>query len=298
MSTVPSEKAVVKRVTTDEAIKEVYLMSWKNTKDASGSLFNANVFGEWYGFSKFMNDLDTQNIRQFKNYCLNDLKYKPATLNRKLAALSKLITHLRGIRGFRFEGGVPMVEYARERNARTFVVNDNLENLIVNTSNSTRYHYLTDLWRVLINTGCRLSEILSLEWEDILENYIFIPEDRAKNGESRHVPIFEDTLKIFKSKKEAGLPRPFPYTIFHCEYAWRKIKKQMGMEKEKEFVIHSLRHTCITRLLKRKVGIEIVQRIAGHKDIRMTLRYNHPTQQDIYDAVNVKGAETLEKKAS
>ena len=116
------QKVMVKRVTADEAIKEVYLMNWKNTKDASGSLFNANVFGEWYGFSKFMNDLDTQNIRQFKNYCVNDLKYKPATLNRKLAALSKLITHLRGIRGFRFEGGVPMVEYVRERNARTLLL--------------------------------------------------------------------------------------------------------------------------------------------------------------------------------
>ena len=58
------------------------------------------------------------------------------------------------------------------------------------------------------------------------------------------------------------------------------------MEQEKEFVIHSLRHTCITRLLKRKVAIEVVQRIVGHKDIRMTNRYNHPTQDDLYDAVS------------
>ena len=279
-------RPVVKRITTEETIKEVYLMNWKHTKDASGSLHNANVFGEWYGFSKHMNDLDTYSVRQFKNYCLNDLKYKPATLNRKLAALSKLISHLRPIRGFRFEAGVPMIEYARERNRRTFVVNEELENKIISCSLNSRHHYLSDLWKVLMNTGCRVSEILSLEWEDILDQFLFIPKDRAKNGESRHVPIFDETLKIFKGKKEAGLPRPFPYSLSHVEYAWRKLKKELCMEQEKEFVIHSLRHTCITRLLKRKVAIEVVQRIVGHKDIRMTNRYNHPTQDDLYDAVS------------
>ena len=58
------------------------------------------------------------------------------------------------------------------------------------------------------------------------------------------------------------------------------------MEHEKDFVMHSLRHTCITRLLKKKIGIEVVQKIVGHKDIRMTQRYNHPTKDDLKEAVS------------
>ena len=72
----------------------------------------------------------------------------------------------------------------------------------------------------------------------------------------------------------------------------------MGIEKEKEFAIHFLRYAYIRCLSKRKVGIEMVQRIVGRKDIRMTLRYNHPTQQDIYDAVNIKSEQTVEKAVS
>ena len=73
------------------------------------------------------------------------------------------------------------------------------------------------------------------------------------------------------------------------------MKKGLGMEREKEFVIHSLRHTCITRLLRRKVGINIVQRIAGHRDLRMTQRYEHLEPNDLYDAVRGLSAETVGK---
>ena len=61
----------------------------------------------------------------------------------------------------------------------------------------------------------------------------------------------------------------------------------MGMQGEKDFVIHSLRHTYITRLLRRNIGIEVVQKVAGHRDIRMTQRYNHPTKDDLRNSLKV-----------
>ena len=64
---------------------------------------------------------------------------------------------------------------------------------------------------------------------------------------------------------------PFPYELSHVEGTWKKMRLELGMDSEKEFVIHSLRHTYITRLLKCKVGIEVEQRIAVHRDIRVTL---------------------------
>ena len=57
------------------------------------------------------------------------------------------------------------------------------------------------------------------------------------------------------------------------------------MSNEKDFVIHSLRHTCITRLIKNGVGIEVAQLVAGHEDIRMTQKYNHPTKEELRKAI-------------
>ena len=107
----------------------------------------------------------------------------------------------------------------------------------------------------------------------------------TKNGDNRYVPIFDKVKDILAKRKERGFARPFPYSLSSVENCWKKIRRAMGMEGEKHFVIHSLRHTCITRLLRRKVGIEVVQKIVGHKDIRMTQRYNHPTKDDLRQAV-------------
>ena len=66
----------------------------------------------------------------------------------------------------------------------------------------------------------------------------------------RFVPIFDDVKKILAKRKKMGLEKPFPLSIHAVEHAWRTMRKKLGMEHEKDFVMHSLRHTCITRLLK------------------------------------------------
>ena len=106
------------------------------------------------------------------------------------------------------------------------------------------------------------------------------------NPIERFVPIFDDVKKILAKRKKMGLEKPFPLSIHAVEHAWRTMRKKLGMEHEKDFVMHSLRHTCITRLLKKKIGIEVVQKIVGHQDIRMTQRYNHPTKDDLKNAIS------------
>jgi len=100
------------------------------------------------------------------------------------------------------------------------------------------------------------------------------------------VPIYDKVNKILAKRKKMGLEKPFPLSIHAVEHAWRMMRKKLGMEHEKDFVMHSLRHTCITRLLKKKIGIEVVQKFVGHQDIRMTQRYNHPTKDDLRNALD------------
>ena len=34
-------------------------------------------------------------------------------------------------------------------------------------------------------------------------------------------------------------------------------------------------------MLRNKIGIEVAQLVVGHKDIRMTQSYNHPTKEEL-----------------
>jgi integrase len=271
------------KVTLKEAIEKVWTMEWANQKDGKNSKSNVTVFANWFGYDQYVNTVSTETMREFKFHCKSKLSYSEGTINRKLASVSKILTFAKGLRGFQFEWGSPMVEYYRENNKRDFVFTTEMEDKLIMTSKVMGYGDKCDLWVCLIETGCRLSEWLNAKWEDIDDSFVYFSD--TKNGDNRYVPIFDKVKDILAKRKERGFARPFPYSLSSVENCWKKIRRAMGMEGEKHFVIHSLRHTCITRLLRRKVGIEVVQKIVGHKDIRMTQRYNHPTKDDLRQAV-------------
>jgi integrase len=272
------------RITVREAIVKVSTQEWSRQKNGTLSIKNAERFGLFYGLDNFMNDLATENVREFKHHCRTVLSYKHGTINRKLAALSKLCTYSRGVKGFQFTWGLPLIEYETENNKREFVVSKELESKLLMTARLNYRDDEADLWECLIFTGCRVSELLNLTWDKIKDGFLHLVD--TKTGDDRFVPIFDEVEKILAKRKKMGLEKPFPLSIHAVEHAWRMVRKKLGMEHEKDFVMHSLRHTCITRLLKRKIGIEVVQKIVGHKDIRMTQRYNHPTKDDLKNAVS------------
>ena len=272
------------KITVKEAISKVSTQEWLNQKNGTNSIKNAEKFGLFYGFNNLINDLATENVRDFKHHCKTVLSYKHGTINRKLAALSKLCTYARGVKGFQFTWGLPLIEYETENNQREFVVSKELENKLLKTARLTYRDDEADLWECLIFTGCRVSELLNLTWDKIEDGFLHLVD--TKTGDDRFVPIVDEEVeRILTKRKLMGLEKPFPLSIHAVEHAWKMVRKKLGMQYEKDFVMHSLRHTCITRLLKRKIGIEVVQKIVGHKDIRMTQRYNHPTKNDLRNAL-------------
>jgi len=272
-------------ITVNKAIEMVATREWVSQKNGKASIKNARVFGSWYGLDNFLNEVSTDTMREFKFYCKDKLTYSPATTNRKLAAVSKLITYATGLREFSFKWGVPKIEYEKENNQRKFVFTPQLESKLITTTALCGYGKLTELWICLIETGCRVSELLNLTWSNIEGDFLRLTD--TKNGDERFVPIFDRVKQILERRRKENLIRPFPYSLTTVENNWRTIRKKMGMQGEKDFVIHSLRHTYITRLLRRNIGIEVVQKVAGHRDIRMTQRYNHPTKDDLRNSLKV-----------
>ena len=65
------------------------------------------------------------------------------------------------------------------------------------------------------------------------------------------------------------------------------MRTDMGLDDDKEFVLHCLRHTCASRLVQKGVQIQVVQQWLGHKSIQMTLRYAHLNVNNLMDAVHV-----------
>jgi integrase len=153
---------------------------------------------------------------------------------------------------------------------------------------------------VALNTGMRRSEILSLKWSnvDLTRGYIFIED--SKSGKSRKIPMNAAVMEAF-----LRLPHEAEFvflnsgtgehvkdikTAFHA--ACRRAKKDPNDEEDPGIVglrFHDLRHTAASKMIEAGVDLVTVSKILGHASITMTMRYAHPTPENMRRAVERLG---------
>jgi len=143
--------------------------------------------------------------------------------------------------------------------------------------------------RMLMYTGCRLGEILSLKWTDVFlkEGYLHLRD--SKTGE-KTIPLNESAKGVLgKLKQESENPYVFigekPGTcLTTLKRAWTKIR---GLANLKDVRIHDLRHTFASLAIKQGVDLYTVSKLLGHKNIATTTRYAHLEMKQLIKATNV-----------
>ncbi len=154
-----------------------------------------------------------------------------------------------------------------------------------------RYDYRL-LFQILLETGCRIGELLALKWQDIdfIKREIHIHATKARDAQEfnapktlsghRFIPVITDDLltKLQKYRHRNGAIKINGFVFENTNggaisynrifQMWKHICKITGINKN----IHTFRHTCATHLLERGVPIQEVSRILGHADSSVTLR--------------------------
>jgi len=132
----------------------------------------------------------------------------------------------------------------------------------------------------LIESGLRLGEALALKWDHFDRQHLEINVWESKGDLSRTVPL---TDRAAHSLACMG-PSLFggKITKDQSERMWMQVRDAMGLSKDEGFVLHCLRHTCCTRLIKAGINLHTVQKWMGHRDIKTTLRYSHLNTEDLH----------------
>lgn len=65
------------------------------------------------------------------------------------------------------------------------------------------------------------------------------------------------------------------------------MREALGMQHDKQFVFHVFRHTFCSRLVQAGVPIEVVQKLAGHETLQMTMRYAKLAPRNLTSAISV-----------
>jgi integrase len=143
------------------------------------------------------------------------------------------------------------------------------------------------LWVVVlaIETGMRLSELITLTREQVDIGRRIVRLTDTKNGSARTVPLtdtacavmkdalahpirpIDTNLIFFGEPGKDGKRRPY---LFNS--VWQRIVKKVGIE---DFRFHDLRHEAVSRFFEAGLTDVEVSTISGHKSMQMLRRYAH-----------------------
>jgi integrase len=200
-----------------------------------------------------------------------------ATINRKMAALSKLLR-----KAYRMGDIHSLPEFRRRKEkAGRIRFLDSVEEQRLFAAIARRsedYHRLSVF---LVDTGCRLGEALALKWQDVQKDRVTFW--LTKSGRSRTIPLTSRArAAVITAKPNRTQRGPFAALSAHRYRAlWNESKEEIGLGSDKQVVPHILRHTCASRLVQGGIDIRRVQMWLGHQTLQMTMRYAHLATNDL-----------------
>ncbi len=104
-----------------------------------------------------------------------------------------------------------------------------------------------------VNTGMRIREMLTLEWDqvDIEKKEVYIPEEKSKTNTARKIPLNDDCIAVIEELKKTRPDAPYVFWHLHdYNFITPLIKKFSKRYLDKEHTPHYWRVTFATRALK------------------------------------------------
>ena len=217
------------------------------------------------------------------------LRHVPAMANQVIVTLSRILNQAE-IWGLVPEGGNPcrfVVKY-RQRKRERFLTEEEFRRLgrvlgALEATGRVPVHAAAAI-RLLMLTGCRRNEILTLRWEDV---HLDVNELRLRDSKTgpRAVPLSPAAVRVL-----TGLPRAAgnPWVIagrrpgarlsdFNSH--WYRVRSRAGLE---DVRLHDLRHSFASRALALGESLPMIGKLLGHTKIQTTARYAHLARDSIH----------------
>ena len=210
------------------------------------------------------------------------LRHTPYEANRTLAVLSKLF-NLAEAWGLRPDGSNPCRHVKRytEKNRERFLSPAELACLggVIAEAERTQTESPSVIAaiRLLIFTGARLSEILTLRWEHVdLDNACLqLPDSKTGRKVIYLSPPAKKVLAGIERKNgNANViigQKPEAHLV-NLEKPWRRIRKRAKLD---DVRLHDLRHSYASVGAALNMGLPVIGALLGHTQAATTQRYAH-----------------------
>lgn len=243
--------------------------------------------------SKRISDITRADVTRFHRA----LAETPRQANLSLAVLSKLMSWCE-IEGLRKPNTNPcrLITKYREVSRQRFLQDEELDRLgqVLHQleSQGEENPYVIGAIRLLLLTGMRLGEVLSLEWRfiDLQRGLIALPDSKTGQKAVFLNPAAREVL--------IGIPRvpDNPYVIvghregqhlINLQKPWRRIRALARLD---DVRIHDLRHSFASMAAAHGASLQLIGRLLGHTSPQTTERYAHLVADHVREANDTVGA--------
>lgn len=210
----------------------------------------------------------------------HDLRDRPYMANRAVSILSKMF-NLAEDWGLRNDSTNPArrIQKFKEEEKKRYLSDDEqtaLGGVLADALESGEESpYAVAAIFLLLLTGCRLGEILTLRWDYVGPHHLELPD--SKTGR-RRIPLPVEAREILMSLQPVD-GNPFVIVgevegqhLINLQKTWRRVKAKAGIP---DVRMHDLRHTYASVAVMNGVDPFMLKEILGHKSLQTTLRYSH-----------------------
>ena len=241
-----------------------YDLHGHSLKDAKYRLTRTMAICERLG-NPDVSDLTASDWAEYRRKRL--VQVTPSTVNHEQRYLSAVLAELVRLGHLKANPLQTVRQLRQSEPELTFLSLDQCRTLLEECRSSSNPHcYPVAL--LCLATGARWAEAETLSRSCLVHGKVIYRE--TKTNKNRAVPVSAEVLAQIDA-----LSLPGPGRLFRsCRSAFRSAYGRTGFETPQQLT-HILRHTFASHYMMAGGDILSLQRILGHGDIRMTMKYSH-----------------------
>ena len=276
--------------TVAETVLERYARVWKpRTLYVNRSYLRRQILPGFAGTQ--VADITKADVRRW----FASLRATPVAADRSMPVLSVILSEAERM-GLRPEGSNPCrgIRRYRRKGRERSLTDAEIGRLAATLSVHERERPLeVAAVRLLLLTGCRKSEIVTLRWSDYREGHLFLRDSKtgprtvwlsnpARTVLDRIERIERTGAWVFPARRAN---RPVDPMWIHR--FWQPVRAEAGLS---DVRLHDLRHTYASFALRQGESVLAIGRLLGHANPQTTLKYTHLADAMVREAVETVGA--------
>ena len=270
----------------DEVFRR-YARNWKPSTLKVNRGYYRNQILPWFR-GRPIGDITARDVRRW----FASLHETPVAADRSAPVLSVIMRQAE-VYGYRPKGTNPCtgIKRYRRQGRERFLSTAEIRRLgEVLVRHEADHPQAVAIVRLLLLTGCRTGEIVTLQWTFYREGKLFLPDSKTGprtiwlSSAARAIlgVLPRSAVWVFPSPRtDSCLTAAVVYPV------WYRVRAEADLC---DVRLHDLRHTYASMALARGETVLAIGRLLGHRDPATTLKYIHLADSMVREAVDTVGA--------